>query len=115
MKRTLPQRHRLWELSQSGNLRSTWHRLPLPVFQTFGCAFRLVVQVNADTVVAIEAEIALSEDSSAIAEWTLTDGVLNGYDELRLVASSSLEYTVRYSNAGGTTGTSPNTSISRVQ
>ncbi|CAM9866972.1 unnamed protein product, partial [Ectocarpus fasciculatus] len=52
-----------------------------------------VEKVNADTVVAIEAEITLSEDSSAIAEWTLTDGVLNGYDQLRLAASSSLEYT----------------------
>ncbi|CBJ25633.1 conserved unknown protein [Ectocarpus siliculosus] len=58
-----------------------------------------VEKVNADTVVAIEAEITLSEDSSAIAEWTLTDGVLNGYDELRLAASSSLEYTGYGSNS----------------
>lgn len=82
-------------------------------FSAFWVCFQLVAQVNADTVVAIEAEITLSEDSSAIAEWTLTDGVLNGYDQLRLAASSSLEYTVRYS-MDGTTRTSPSTSTSRV-
>ncbi|CAB1097917.1 unnamed protein product [Ectocarpus sp. CCAP 1310/34] len=56
-------------------------------------------EVNADTVVAIEAKITLSEDSSAIAEWTLTDGVLNDFDELRLAASSSLEYAGYGSNS----------------
>lgn len=50
--------------------------------------------MNADAVVAIEAEMTLSEISGATAVWTLTDGVLDGYDDLSLAASSSLEYTV---------------------
>lgn len=51
-------------------------------------------QVNADAVVAIEAEMTLSESSGATAVWSLTNGVLDGYDDLSLAASSSLEYTV---------------------
>lgn len=50
--------------------------------------------MNADAVVAIEAEMTLSEDSVAMASWSLTDGVLDGYDDLSLAASSSLDYTV---------------------
>lgn len=53
------------------------------------------VQVNADAVVAIEAEMTLTADSGGEAEWTLTEGVLNGYDDLSLAASSSIIYTVR--------------------
>ncbi len=51
-------------------------------------------QVNADAVVAIEAEVSLSEDMGATAVWALTDGVLDGYDDLSLAVSSSLEYEV---------------------
>lgn len=58
--------------------------------------------MNADAVVAIEAEMTLSEDSGAKAVWTLTDGVLDGYDDLSLAASSSLEYTVSIHNTDNT-------------
>lgn len=44
---------------------------------------------------AIEAHITSSEDLDATAQWTLTDGVLDGHDDLSLAASSSLRYTVR--------------------
>ena len=46
-------------------------------------------------MVAIEAHITSSENLDATAQWTLTDGVLDGFDDLGLAASSSLEYTVR--------------------
>jgi len=54
----------------------------------------LSTQVNADAIVAIEAEVTSSEDLGAIAVWTLTDGVLDGYDDLSLAVSSRLEYEV---------------------
>ncbi|CAM9463784.1 unnamed protein product, partial [Ectocarpus sp. 12 AP-2014] len=88
------------EISSRRSTETTWSTTstfftvgteePMPILSITPLS---VEKVNADTVVAIEAEITLSEDSSAIAEWTLTDGVLNGYDELKLAASSSLEYT----------------------
>lgn len=53
------------------------------------------LQVNANAVVAIEAHITSSEDLDATARWTLTDGVLDGFDNLGRAASSSLEYKVR--------------------
>ncbi|CAM9347803.1 unnamed protein product, partial [Scytosiphon promiscuus] len=52
-----------------------------------------VEKVNADAVVAIEAEMTLVEESSGEAEWTMTEGVLDGFDELSLAASSHLTYT----------------------
>lgn len=56
------------------------------------------LQVNADAVVAIEASLTSAESSGATAVWSLTDGVLDGYDDLSLAASSSLEYTVNTHN-----------------
>lgn len=49
-------------------------------------------QVNADDTVAILAEVTSSLEDGATAEWALTEGVLDGYDDLSLAAASSLQY-----------------------
>lgn len=54
---------------------------------------RSINQVNADDTVAIVAEIASSLESGARAEWVLTEGILDGYNELSLAVASSLDYT----------------------
>lgn len=63
---------------------------------TFRLTLRVVVcdQVNADDTVAILAEITSSLEEGATAVWALMEGVLDGYDDLSLAATSSLEYTV---------------------
>ncbi|CAM9866176.1 unnamed protein product, partial [Pylaiella littoralis] len=89
----------LW-ISSRRTTGSTWsttstffavgREMPVPLLSVTPFS---VEKVNADAVVVIEAEMTLSEDSGAKAVWTLTDGVLDGYDDLSLAASSSLEYT----------------------
>ncbi|CAM9106632.1 unnamed protein product, partial [Laminaria digitata] len=53
-----------------------------------------VEKVNADATVAIVAEITSSLDSGATAEWSLTEGILNGYEDLSGAVASSLGYTI---------------------
>lgn len=55
-----------------------------------------LVQVNTDATVAIVAEITSSLDSGATAEWGLTEGILNGYEDLSSAVVSSLGYTVSH-------------------
>lgn len=42
---------------------------------------------------AILAEVTSSLEDGATAVWALTEGVLDGYDDLSLAAASSLQYT----------------------